>query len=56
VRPVEDRPVLRGYDEYADLPEGAIVRTYSLEEIAIEKLVAITDKARNELEARLIAR
>jgi len=48
VRPVEDRPVLRGYDEYADLPENALVRTYSLEEIAVEKLVALTDKARNE--------
>jgi len=48
VRPVEDRPVLRGYDEYADLPEDAPVRVYALEEIAVEKLVALTDKARNE--------
>lgn len=48
VRPVEDRPVLRGYEEYADLPEDAPVRVYALEEIAIEKLVALTDKARNE--------
>ena len=48
VRPVEDRPVLRGYEEYADLPDGALVRVYALEEIAVEKLVALTDKARNE--------
>lgn len=48
VRPVEDHPVLRGYEEYADLPEDAAVRVYALEEIAIEKLVALTDKARNE--------
>jgi hypothetical protein len=48
VRPVEDRPVLRGYEEYADLPEDAPVRVYALEEIAVEKLVALTDKARNE--------
>ena len=48
VRPVEDRPVLRGYEEYADLPEDAPVRVYALAEIAIEKLVALTDKARNE--------
>ena len=48
VRPVEDRPVLRGYDEYVDLPEDATVRAYALEEIAVEKLVALTDKARNE--------
>jgi hypothetical protein len=48
VRPVEDRPILRGYEEYADLPEDTLVRVYSLEEIAVEKLVALTDKARNE--------
>jgi uncharacterized protein len=48
VRPVENRPVLRGYEEYADLPEDAPVRVYALEEIAVEKLVALTDKARNE--------
>jgi hypothetical protein len=48
VRPVEDRAVLRGYEEYADLPDDALVRAYALEEIAVEKLVALTDKARNE--------
>lgn len=48
VRPVNDRPVLRGYEEYADLPEDASVRVYALEEIGVEKLVALTDRARNE--------
>jgi uncharacterized protein len=48
VRPVQDRPVLRGYEEYSDLPENALVRVYALEEIAVEKLVALTDNARNE--------
>ncbi len=48
VRPVEDRPILRGYVEYTDLPEDTTVRVYALEEIAVEKLVALTDKARNE--------
>jgi len=48
VRPVEAHPVLRGYEEYADLPEDALVRVYGLDEIAVEKLVALTDKARNE--------
>jgi predicted nucleotidyltransferase component of viral defense system len=48
VRAVEERPVLRGYEEYADLPQDAVVRVYALEEIAVEKLVALTDKARNE--------
>lgn len=44
----EDRPVLRGYDEYEDLPEDALVRAYTLDEIGVEKLVAFTDRARNE--------
>jgi predicted nucleotidyltransferase component of viral defense system len=48
VRPVEDHCVLRGYDEYADVPENALVRVYALAEIAVEKIVALTDKARNE--------
>lgn len=43
-----DRPVLRTYAEYADLPEGPTVRTYSLEEIVIEKVSALSDKARTE--------
>lgn len=48
VRPLEDHVVLRGYEEYSDLPEDAPVRVYALEEIAVEKLVALTDRARNE--------
>jgi predicted nucleotidyltransferase component of viral defense system len=45
---LEDLPVLRGYDEYTDLPEDALVRVYSLKEIATEKVVALLDPARNE--------
>jgi predicted nucleotidyltransferase component of viral defense system len=48
VFPLERRPVLRGYREYADLPEDAALRVYSLEEIAAEKAVALMDRARNE--------
>ena len=48
VRPVEDRPILRGYVEYAALPVDAHVCVYAIEEIAVEKIVALTDKARNE--------
>ncbi len=48
VFPLEERPVLRGYDEYRDLPEGALVHAYSLDEIATEKTVALLDRARNE--------
>jgi hypothetical protein len=48
VFPLEDRPVLRGYEEYADLPDDAKIRVYSLGEILAEKVVALTDRARNE--------
>jgi predicted nucleotidyltransferase component of viral defense system len=48
VFPLEDRPVLRGYKEYADLPDDAKIRVYSLGEIMAEKVVALTDRARNE--------
>ena len=48
VFPLEDRAVLRGYAEYRDLPGGALVRTYCLSEIAVEKTVALLDRARNE--------
>jgi uncharacterized protein len=46
-RPVE-REVLRGYEEFVDLPGGVTVATYALEEIAIEKVAALMDRARNE--------
>lgn len=48
VRPLVERAVLRGYAEYADLPENCAIRVYSLDEIAVEKVVALTDRARNE--------
>ncbi len=45
--PVE-RPILRGYEEFADLPEDSAIQVYALDEIAVEKVVALTDRARNE--------
>jgi hypothetical protein len=48
VLPLAEQAVVRGYDEYEDLPEGAVVRVYSLDEIAVEKIVALGDRARNE--------
>jgi predicted nucleotidyltransferase component of viral defense system len=48
VFPLEMRPVLRGYEEYEDVPEDARVRVYTLGEIGAEKVVALTDPARNE--------
>ncbi len=48
VFPLEERPVLRGYDEFDDLPSDRFLQTYSLGEIASEKAVALVDRARNE--------
>ena len=46
--PLAERPILRGYNEFADVPENRLIQVYSLEEIAAEKTVALIDKARNE--------
>jgi len=48
VFPIEERPILRGYEEYADLTEQGNIRVYSLEEIAVEKIAALSERARNE--------
>ena len=46
--PLVDRQILRQYERFDDLPEGPTVRSYSLEEIVVEKIVALSDRARNE--------
>ena len=47
--PLQDRRIQRTYDSFSDLPaEGPTVRVYALEEIVIEKLLALSDRARNE--------
>jgi predicted nucleotidyltransferase component of viral defense system len=48
VLPLQEKPVLKGYEEYEGLPDNAIIQVYSLEEILTEKVVALTDRARNE--------
>ena len=48
VFPIQARPVLKVYEEYADLPDEAVIGVYSLPEIGAEKIVAIFDPARNE--------
>jgi predicted nucleotidyltransferase component of viral defense system len=48
VFPVEEKIVLKGYEEYNDLPENTLIRVYSLDEISTEKVVALLDIARNE--------
>lgn len=46
--PLQDRPILRTYERFDDLPEGPTVKVYALEEIVVEKLLALSDRARNE--------
>ena len=48
VLPFQEMPVLKGYEEYEDLPDGATILVYSLEEILVEKVAALADRARNE--------
>lgn len=48
VYPLENLSILQGYEEYSDLPADAVVQVYSLEEIAVEKTVALCDRARHE--------
>ncbi|MFQ5456024.1 MAG: nucleotidyl transferase AbiEii/AbiGii toxin family protein [Nitrospirota bacterium] len=48
VFPIERRIVLKGYEEYEDIPEDTTIKVYSIDEIASEKIVALMDKARNE--------
>jgi predicted nucleotidyltransferase component of viral defense system len=48
VFPLQPRPILKSYSEYSDFPEHDRLPTYSLEEVATEKVVALLDPARNE--------
>jgi uncharacterized protein len=46
--PLVDRPILRTYEGFSDLPQGPTVKVYALEEVVVEKLLALSDRARNE--------
>jgi predicted nucleotidyltransferase component of viral defense system len=46
--PLMQQAILRGYQEYTDLPGRVALEAYSLDEIAAEKVVALMDRARNE--------
>lgn len=47
VFPLQTLPVLRSYPEF-DFPEDRPILVYSLDEIAVEKILAVTDGARRE--------
>lgn len=44
---LQQTPIIRTYVEF-DFPDGAFVKAYSLDEIAAEKIVALTDKQRTQ--------
>jgi len=46
--PLQDRQILRTYTGFDDLPEGPTLKVYAIEEIVVEKLLALSDQARNE--------
>lgn len=46
--PLQDRPIHRIYDKFDDLPEGPTLKVYDIKEIVVEKLLALSDRARNE--------
>lgn len=46
--PLQDRPIHRIYDGFDDLPAGPTLKVYAIEEIVVEKLLALSDRARNE--------
>ena len=46
--PLQDRPIRRIYASFDDLPEGPTLKVYAIEEIVVEKLLALSDRARNE--------
>jgi len=48
VFPPQEKPVLAEYTQYEDIPKDSKVLVYSLDEIGSEKVVALSDRARNE--------
>lgn len=44
---LEAKPIIRTYDVF-DFPDGRAVQTYALDEVATEKILALTDPARNQ--------
>lgn len=48
LRPVEEKTIIRSFDEYSDFEEKAKIRVYSLDEMMIEKICALFSSERNE--------
>lgn len=50
--PLTERPILRTFEEFSDLPEGPPILAYSLAEIFIEKLAALPSVLNSSLRSR----
>jgi predicted nucleotidyltransferase component of viral defense system len=48
VLPLAANPVIKTYEEFSDLPEGEPTIVYSAEEIVVEKIAALSDRARQQ--------
>ena len=48
ITPLEEKRIIKTYEEYTDFIENQRIIVYSLNEIAIEKVCALLNKARNE--------
>ena len=54
--PLQDRPIQRTYDSFDDLPEGPTVKVYAIEEIAVEKLLALRQRIIAGMEQAIAAK
>ncbi len=48
IKPIEEKSIIKTYDEYDDFLDNIKIKVYSLEEIAIEKICTLFSPARNE--------
>src|SRR3546814_3975496 len=48
--PLQNRTIHRTYAGFDDLPEGPTIKVYAIEEVVIEKLLALSNQARNRSE------
>ncbi len=48
IKPIEEKGIIKTYDEYDDFLDKPKIKVYSLDEVAIEKICALFSPARNE--------
>lgn len=48
IKPIEEKGIIKSYDEYDDFLDAPKIKVYSLDEVAIEKICALFSPARNE--------